>query len=149
MSTTEQLKELTEQKYQYGFVTDIDEDKIPKGLSEEIIRLISSKKNEPKFMLDWRLEAYRRWLQMEEPTWANVHYPKIDYQQIVYYSAPRQKKALASMDEVDPELKRAFDKLGIPLVEQQRRCSTRSRSPPPTRRSSTTSASSSARSPRR
>jgi len=121
MSASErQLKELTEQTYQYGFVTDIDEDKVPKGLSEDIVRLISGKKGEPQFMLDWRLDAYRRWLQMEEPTWANVHYPKIDYQQIVYYSAPRQKKAFASMDEVDPELKRAFDKLGIPLVEQQR-----------------------------
>ena len=121
MSASErQLKELTEQSYQYGFVTDIDEDKVPKGLSEDIIRLISGKKGEPQFMLDWRLEAYRRWLQMEEPAWANVHYPRIDYQQIVYYSAPKQKKALASMDEVDPELKQAFDKLGIPLVEQQR-----------------------------
>jgi len=119
-STEEQLKQLTEQKYQYGFVTDISEDRIPKGLSEDVIRLISRKKEEPQFMLEWRLAAYRRWLEMTEPEWANVHYKKIDYQDIVYYSAPKQKKQLSSMDEVDPELKRAFDKLGIPLVEQAR-----------------------------
>jgi Fe-S cluster assembly protein SufB len=120
MSTAEQLKELTEQKYRYGFVTDIDEDKVPKGLSEETIRLISAKKREPAFMLEWRLKAYRHWLQMEEPTWANVRYPPIDYQSIVYYSAPKQRKALGSIDEVDPELRKAFEKLGIPLAEQQR-----------------------------
>ena len=116
----QQLKALTEQKYRYGFVTEIEEDKLPKGLSEDVIRLISEKKGEPGFMLEWRLEAYRRWIAMEEPTWANVRYPKIDYQDIVYYSAPKQKKALGSMDEVDPELKRAFQKLGIPLEEQMR-----------------------------
>ncbi|HMA18702.1 MAG TPA: Fe-S cluster assembly protein SufB, partial [Thermoanaerobaculia bacterium] len=120
MSNAEQLKELTEKKYQYGFVTEIDEDRVPKGLSEEIIRLISQKKGEPQFMLDWRLKAYRHWLTMEEPTWANVRYNKIDYQDIVYYAAPKQKKQLGSMDEVDPELKRAFAKLGIPLEEQMR-----------------------------
>jgi len=120
MSTAEQLKELTEQKYRYGFVTDIDEDQVPRGLSEEIVRLISAKKQEPAFMLEWRLKAFRYWLAMEEPTWANVHYPKIDYQSIVYYSAPKQKKALSSIDEVDPELRKAFEKLGIPLAEQQR-----------------------------
>ncbi len=119
-STAEQLKQLTEQKYKYGFVTEIDEDRVPKGLSEEVIRLISAKKVEPRFLLDWRLEAYRRWLAMEEPTWANVRYPKIDFQDIVYYAAPKQKIAPGSMDEVDPELKRAFEKLGIPLAEQQR-----------------------------
>ena len=102
MSTTEEIKQLTEQGYKYGFVTDVEEDKVPKGLSEETIRLISKKKGEPDFMLEWRLKAYRHWLQMEEPTWANVHYPPIDYQQIVYYSAPRPKKKLGSMDEVDP-----------------------------------------------
>ncbi len=117
---TDALRELTEQKYKYGFVTDIDEDRIPKGLSEDVIRLISRKKGEPQFMLDWRLKAYRHWLTLEEPTWPNVHYPKIDYQDIVYYSAPRPKKQLSSLDEVDPELRNAFDKLGIPLVEQQR-----------------------------
>jgi Fe-S cluster assembly protein SufB len=120
MSTTEEFKQLTEQGYKYGFVTEIEEDKVPKGLSEEIIRTISRKKGEPAFLLDWRLAAYRHWLKMEEPTWANVHYPKINYQDIVYYSAPKQKKALGSMDEVDPELKRAFQKLGIPLEEQMR-----------------------------
>ncbi|WP_242346219.1 Fe-S cluster assembly protein SufB [Anaeromyxobacter terrae] len=120
MTTAQQLKELTQQKYRYGFVTDIEEDKVPRGLSEDTVRLISAKKNEPQFMLEWRLKAYRHWLTLEEPTWANVKYPPIDYQDIVYYSAPKQKKPLASMDEVDPELKRAFEKLGIPLAEQQR-----------------------------
>src|SRR6266540_3287533 len=120
MSTAEQFKELADQKYRYGFVTDIEEDRVPKGLSEEIVRLISRKKGEPAFMLDWRLKAYRHWLTMQEPTWANVRYPKIDYQDIVYYSAPKQQKALGSMDEVDPELRNAFRKLGIPLEEQMR-----------------------------
>ncbi len=117
---TEQLREITEQKYKYGFVTEIEEDRVPRGLSEDTIRLISSKKGEPRFMLDWRLKAFRHWLTLEEPTWPNVHYPKIDYQDIVYYSAPKPKKQLSSMDEVDPELRGAFEKLGIPLVEQQR-----------------------------
>ena len=120
MTTAEQLKELTEQKYRYGFVTDIEADTIPKGLSEEIIRIISRKKGEPQFMLDWRLKSYRHWLTMQEPEWANVSYHKPDYQQIVYYSAPKQKKGPNSMEEVDPELKRAFSKLGIPLEEQMR-----------------------------
>ncbi len=114
------LRELTEGKYKYGFVTDVETDQVPKGLSEDIIRLISQKKGEPEWMLDWRLEAYRRWLAMTEPTWPNVHYPKIDYQGIVYYSAPKPKKKLGSMEEVDPELKNAFEKLGIPLAEQAR-----------------------------
>jgi len=120
MTTAQQLKELTEQQYKYGFVTDIEEDRVPRGLSEEIVRLISEKKGEPQFMLEWRLKAFRHWLGMEEPTWANVSYPRIDFQSIFYYSAPKQKIALGSMDEVDPELKRAFEKLGIPLAEQQR-----------------------------
>jgi Fe-S cluster assembly protein SufB len=120
MTTAQQLHELTQQKYRYGFVTDIEADQIPRGLSEDIVRLISAKKNEPQFMLEWRLKAYRHWLTLEEPKWANVTYPPIDYQDIVYYSAPKQKKPLASMDEVDPELMRAFEKLGIPLAEQQR-----------------------------
>ena len=114
------LRELTEGKYKYGFVTDVDADQVPKGLSEEIIRTISHKKGEPEWMLEWRLKAYRHWLEMTEPAWPNVHYPKIDYQDIVYYSAPKPKKKLGSMDEVDPELTRAFEKLGIPLAEQQR-----------------------------
>ena len=114
------LRELTEGKYKYGFVTDVETDQVPKGLSEDIIRIISQKKGEPDWMLSWRLEAYRRWLAMTEPTWPNVHYPKIDYQDIVYYSAPKPKKKLGSMEEVDPELTKAFEKLGIPLAEQAR-----------------------------
>jgi Fe-S cluster assembly protein SufB len=114
------LRELTEGKYKYGFVTDVEADQVPKGLSEEVIRTISLKKGEPEWMLEWRLKAYRHWLEMAEPTWPNVHYPKIDYQDIVYYSAPKPKKKLGSLDEVDPELKKAFEKLGIPLDEQKR-----------------------------
>jgi Fe-S cluster assembly protein SufB len=114
------LRQLTEQKYKYGFVTDVETDQVPKGLSEDTIRLISQKKGEPEWLLDWRLKAYRHWLTMTEPTWPNVHYPKIDYQDIVYYSAPKPKKKLDSMEEVDPELQKAFEKLGIPLAEQQR-----------------------------
>ncbi len=120
MSDTQAIQELTEQKYKYGFVTEIEEDKVPRGLSEEIVRLISQKKGEPSFMLEWRLQAYRHWLGMQEPKWPNVRYPPIDYQDIVYYSAPKPKKQLGSMDEVDPELRTAFEKLGIPLVEQER-----------------------------
>jgi Fe-S cluster assembly protein SufB len=114
------LRELTEQKYKYGFVTEIEADQVPAGLNEEIIRLISRKKGEPQFLLDWRLKAYRHWLGMEEPRWANVKFKPIDYQSIVYYSAPRPPKKLGSIDEVDPELRKAFEKLGIPLAEQQR-----------------------------
>jgi Fe-S cluster assembly protein SufB len=114
------LRELTEGKYKYGFVTDVEADAVPKGLSEEVIRTISQKKGEPEWLLEWRLKAYRHWLTMTEPTWPNVHYPKIDYQDIVYYSAPKPKKQLGSLDEVDPELRKAFEKLGIPLAEQQR-----------------------------
>src|SRR5512145_1863248 len=120
MTEADQLRELSEQKYKYGFVTDVESDTVPAGLSEETVRLISAKKGEPQFMLDWRLKALRHWLTMKEPTWSNVHYPKIDYQKIVYFSAPRQQKKLGSMDEVDPEVKRAFEKLGIPLEEQAR-----------------------------
>lgn len=107
-------------EYKYGFVTDIDTDAIPKGLNEEVIRLISQKKNEPEWLLEWRLKAYAHWLQMEEPTWPNVKYPKIDYQDIIYYAAPQPKKQLNSLDEVDPELLSTFDKLGISLSEQKR-----------------------------
>jgi Fe-S cluster assembly protein SufB len=113
-----EIKEFTEREYKYGFITDIEADTIPKGLNEDIIRLISVKKNEPEFMLHWRLKAYRHWLTMEEPRWANVKFGKIDYQDIVYYSAPRQKK-LESLDQVDPELLRTYEKLGIPLEEQK------------------------------
>ncbi|HZH91111.1 MAG TPA: Fe-S cluster assembly protein SufB [Pyrinomonadaceae bacterium] len=111
---------LTNKEYKYGFVTDIESDMIPRGLSEETIRLISEKKNEPEFMLEFRLKAYRNWLKMEEPEhWPNITYPKMDYQDIIYYSAPKQKPTLASMDEVDPELIKTFEKLGIPLTEQK------------------------------
>jgi len=111
---------LTNKEYKYGFVTDIESDMIPRGLSEETIRLISEKKNEPAFMLEFRLKAYRNWLKMEEPDrWPNITYPKVDYQDIIYYSAPKQKPTLASMDEVDPELIKTFEKLGIPLTEQK------------------------------
>ncbi len=119
MSTT--VKNLVNQPYKYGFVTDIEKDTIPRGLNEDVIRLISAKKNEPEFMLEFRLKAYHQWLKMTEPTWAHVNYPKIDYQDIVYYSAPKQKKAkLDSLEEVDPALLETFEKLGIPLSEQKR-----------------------------
>ncbi len=119
MSAT--VKALVNQPYKYGFVTPIESDTIPKGLNEDIIRLISAKKNEPQFMLEFRLRAYRQWLKMEEPKWAHVSYPPIDYQNIVYYSAPKQKKKkLNSLDEVDPALLETFEKLGIPLSEQKR-----------------------------
>ncbi len=118
-SSTETLNQLTQGEYKYGFSSDIDADQAPKGLSEEIVRLISKKKNEPQFMLEWRLKAYRHWLTMKEPAWQNVHFSKIDYQDIIYYSAPKPKKLLASMDEVDPEVKKTFEKLGIPLEEQK------------------------------
>lgn len=112
------LQHLVNQPYKHGFVTDIEADIAPKGLNEDIIRLISSKKNEPEWLLAFRLEAYRRWLSMAEPAWQNVKYPKIDFQDISYYSAPKPKKKLASMDEVDPELLRTFEKLGVPMHER-------------------------------
>ena len=108
------------QPYKYGFVTDIDADQIPPGLNEDIVRLISTKKEEPDWLLEWRLKAYRRWTEMREPTWANVKFDPIDYQSIVYYSAPKSKKQLSSMDEVDPALVETFEKLGISLNEQKR-----------------------------
>jgi len=119
MSTT--VKTLVNQPYKYGFVTDIEADTIPRGLNEDIIRLISAKKNEPEFMLEFRLKAYHQWLKMSEPNWADVNYPEINYQDIIYYSAPKQKKEkLNSLDEVDPTLLETFEKLGIPLSEQKR-----------------------------
>jgi Fe-S cluster assembly protein SufB len=114
------LEEITSSEYKYGFVTDIEADSAPKGLSENIVRFISAKKNEPEWMLEYRLKAYRHWLKMEEPTWAHVQYPKIDFQNIIYYSAPKQTKVLNSLDEVDPELLKTFEKLGISLEEQKR-----------------------------
>ena len=114
------IEQLANQEYKYGFVTDIEADVAPPGLNEDIVRLISAKKKEPEWLLEWRLKALRQWFTMKEPTWANVHYPPIDYQAIRYYSAPKQKKKLNSIDEVDPELRKTFDKLGISLEEQKR-----------------------------
>ncbi|HRW61935.1 MAG TPA: Fe-S cluster assembly protein SufB, partial [Bacteroidales bacterium] len=114
------LNEVTQGEYKYGFVTEIENDYIPKGLTEETIRLISQKKNEPEFMLEFRLKAFRHWQTLKMPEWAHLSIPEIDYQDIIYYAAPKQKASLASMDEVDPELKATFDKLGIPLDEQKR-----------------------------
>ena len=117
---TKIVEEFTNSDYKWGFVTDIEADEAPKGLNEDIIKFISKKKNEPEWMLEWRLKAYKHWLKMEEPHWANVHYPKIDYQDIKYYSAPKTKKQYKSLDEVDPELIKTFEKLGIPLEEQKK-----------------------------
>jgi Fe-S cluster assembly protein SufB len=122
-SNTDAIRELAQQDYKWGFVTSIDEDRAPKGLNEDMIRLISTKKNEPDFMLEWRLRAYRHWEGLQksdaEPKWANVHYPPIDYQAISYYSAPKKKPTLTSLDELDPEILRTYEKLGIPLAEQK------------------------------
>jgi len=114
------LDEVTASEYKYGFYTDIESDKVPAGLSEEVIRIISAKKGEPEWMLKWRLEAYEQFLTMKEPDWANVSYPKPDLQAISFYSAPKRKKELESLDEVDPELLKTFEKLGISLDEQKR-----------------------------
>lgn len=113
------LEELTQSDYKYGFVTDIETDVIPKGLSEDVVRLISSKKNEPEFMLEFRLKAYRHWLTMKMPAWAHLSIPEIKYQDIIYYAAPRQKIGPASLNDVDPELLSTFNRLGIPLEEQK------------------------------
>jgi len=118
MSST--IEQIASQEYKYGFVTDIESDQAPPGLNEDIIRLISAKKNEPEWMLEFRLKAFRHWLTMKEPTWANIKYGPIDYQATSYYSAPKQKKKLNSLDEVDPELRATFSKLGISLEEQKR-----------------------------
>src|SRR6476469_1202354 len=120
MSKNLELEQLAKQDYKYGFVTDIESDTVPPGLNEDIIRFISAKKNEPDFMLQWRLKAFRHWLTMKEPTWAHVKYDPIEYQKISYYSAPKQKKKLSSLDEVDAELLDTFNKLGISLDEQKR-----------------------------
>jgi Fe-S cluster assembly protein SufB len=117
--TVDQVRQIDVDQYKYGFVTDVESEKAPIGLSEDTVRFISEKKNEPEWMLEWRLGAFRRWLTMREPTWARVDYPKIDYQNAYYYSAPKQKKALASLDEVDPEILKTYEKLGIPLREQE------------------------------
>jgi Fe-S cluster assembly protein SufB len=124
MSTNvDTIRDLAQQEYKWGFVTDIESERIPKGLNEDIVRLISAKKHEPEFMLEWRLKAYRHWASLEkaeaEPKWANVKYPPINYQDIYYYSAPKQKAKIESLDELDPEILRTYEKLGIPLQEQK------------------------------
>jgi Fe-S cluster assembly protein SufB len=122
-SNTDAIRDLAQQEYKWGFVTDIGEDRAPKGLNEDIIRFISAKKQEPEFMLEWRLKAFRHWDSLEksqaEPKWANIHYGPIDYQAIVYYSAPKQKPNLKNLSELDPEILRTYEKLGIPLAEQK------------------------------
>jgi Fe-S cluster assembly protein SufB len=122
MSVTEvdKINELTKREYKYGFVTEIETDTFPPGLNEGIIRALSARKNEPEFMTEWRLKAYRHWQNMTEPDWAKVSYPAIDYQKISYYSAPKVKKQISSLDEIEPELRRTYEKLGIPLSEQER-----------------------------
>ncbi len=117
--TVDQVRLIDVDQYKYGFVTDIESEKAPIGLSEDTVRYISAKKNEPAWMLEWRLEAFKRWLTMREPTWARVDYPKIDYQNAYYYSAPKKKPELASLDEVDPQILETYKKLGIPLREQE------------------------------
>ena len=163
MTDTEVLEDFASKEYKYGFVTDIETDDAPPGLDESTIAFISNKKGEPEWLLAWRLKAFANWQKMEDPTrrdpsqrWAMVDYPEIDYQAISYYSAPKKMKELASLDEVDPELLRTYEKLGIPLEEQMvlsgvlwTPSSTVSPWPPPSRRSSASSASSSVRSPRR
>jgi Fe-S cluster assembly protein SufB len=120
MSTsTETIEQLASREYKYGFVTEVEQDSAPRGLNEEIVRLISAKKQEPAWLLDWRLTAYRTWLTMNEPAWGNIRFGPIDYQNIVYYAAPKKRPSLQSLDEVDPEIRRTFEKLGIPLEEQK------------------------------
>jgi len=119
-SEDELLEKVTSTEYKYGFTTDVESDTIPKGLSEDVVRIISAKKNEPEWMLDYRLKAFRAWLEMEEPNWANINYTKPNYQEIIYYSAPKQKPVLDSLDDLDPEMKEMFDKLGISIDEQNK-----------------------------
>ena len=118
-TATDTIEQLTNREYKYGFVTDVEEDKIPAGLDENVVRTISAKKQEPEWLLEWRLKAFRVWETMTPPTWHNVSFPRIDFQNIIYYSAPKQKAKLSSLDEVDPEIRATFDKLGIPLEEQK------------------------------
>src|SRR3990172_2030153 len=120
MSTSvKQIEVLANQEYKYGFVTDIEQESVPPGLNEDVIRLISAKKQEPQWLTDWRLNAYRHWLQMKDPEWATVEYPPIDYQSIVYYSAPKMKDGPKSLADVDPKLPETYEKLGIPLRERE------------------------------
>ncbi len=119
LETVEAVKSIDVDQYKYGFVTDIESELAPKGLNEDIVRYISAKKNEPEWMVEWRLDAYRRWLTMRDPTWARVKYPPIDYQDLHYYAAPKSTAGPTSLDEVDPELLKTYEKLGIPLREQE------------------------------
>jgi Fe-S cluster assembly protein SufB len=119
-TATSTIQELANREYSAGFFTEVDADTVPRGLNEDTIRLISAKKNEPEFMLEWRLKAFRHWLTMKEPKWSNVHYPPVNFQDVIYYSAPKAKKKLTSLDEVDPEMLSYFAKLGISLDEQKR-----------------------------
>src|SRR5579862_2170487 len=116
--TVDRVKSVDVSQYKYGFFSEIEAEKAPKGLNEDIVRFISAKKNEPEWLTEWRLEAYRRWLTMREPTWARVSYPPIDYQELYYYAAPKSAAGPKSLDEVDPELLKTYEKLGIPLNEQ-------------------------------
>ena len=119
--TVQQVKDLADRKYEFGFVTDIETETAPKGLNEDIVRFISAKKQEPEWLLEWRLKAFRHWLTMPEPEWAKVQHPPLDYQDAYYYSAPKSAADKPkSLDEVDPELLRTYEKLGIPLKEQER-----------------------------
>src|ERR1051325_4903265 len=119
-AATDTIQEFVRTEYKYGFVSNIDTETIPPGLNEDIIRLISAKKAEPEFMLNWRLKSFRHWLTMKEPNWQQAKFPPIDYQRSIYYAAPRPKKQLSSLDEVDPDLVKTFEKLGISLSEQKR-----------------------------
>jgi Fe-S cluster assembly protein SufB len=114
------LEEFTSKEYEHGWSTNIETDSAPKGLNEDIVRFISAKKNEPEWLLEWRLEAFRKWTKMKEPKWPNVTYPPINYQDIIYYSAPKQKVTPKNLEDVDPELIKTFEKLGISLTEQKR-----------------------------
>ena len=165
--TIDRVKAIDVDQYKYGFFSDIEADKAPKGLSEDIVRFISAKKSEPEWLTEWRLEAYRRWVTMREPTWARVSYPPIDYQDLYYYSAPKTAAGPKSLAEVDPELLKVYEKLGIPLnerailagvqapegearaVSRLMRSSTRSRCSPRSRRNWPRRASSFVRFPRR
>jgi len=119
MAKNKIIDKTIKEKYKFGFVTNIDQETIPPGLNEDVIHIISSKKSEPQWLLEWRLKAYRKWIKMQEPNWAKVNYPKINYNSISYYSAPKKKKELKSLDEVDPEILRTYEKLGIPIEEQK------------------------------
>ncbi len=130
--TIHQVRKIDVDQYKYGFETNIETDKAPKGLNEDIIRFISAKKGEPEWMFTWRLQAFRRWLTMQEPNWARIKYPKIDFQELHYYAAPKNHTGPKSLDEVDPELLATYEKLGIPLKEQEILAGVRKQSDPST-----------------